>query len=63
MVDDCVGKSFRQLIYDQYDEWVATFDPQAKLSKSSVRQLLLDWTAAAATKWNNEKWLTIGMLF
>lgn len=31
LVDDCVGKCFRELIYDQYEKWVLTYDPKQKL--------------------------------
>ena len=55
LVDDNVGKSFRRLIYDRYDTWVTTeFKPNEKLSKSCVRQLLIEWTALSALQWNKE---------
>jgi hypothetical protein len=62
LVDDNVGKSLRQLIYEQYDNWVQSFQANQKLSKSSVRILLIQWTAKAASQWNGELAARIGML-
>jgi hypothetical protein len=61
MVDDNVGKSLRNLIYVEYDNWVASFNSKDKLSKSAVRQLLITWCAKAARTWNLELCKKIGM--
>jgi hypothetical protein len=37
LVDDNVGKSFRDMVYEQYDVWIKNYNPKDKLSSSKVR--------------------------
>jgi hypothetical protein len=51
-VDDNCGKLFRDEIYKCYDKWVENFSTSVKLTASTVRQKLIEWTASAAIHWN-----------
>jgi hypothetical protein len=61
LIDDNVGKSFRELVYAQYDAWMESFDISSKLTASDCRVKLIEWCAIAAKQWNGGLDETIGM--
>jgi hypothetical protein len=61
-IDDNCGKLFRERIYEKYDAWVSEFSVTEKLTASSVRQKLIQWTSDAALHWNTELAAKIGVI-
>jgi hypothetical protein len=56
MVDDNIGKAFRELVYNQYYKFEEAFDwianPQGKVPAVQKRKLMIQWISNAAKQWN-----------
>jgi hypothetical protein len=59
MTDDNCGKLLRKKIYDQYDSFIEKATTM-KLTSSEIRTKLIEWSAFAAQKWNQDMFDTIG---